>query len=91
MTSGGTCRCHISADCCVGNLSCVFYNNSMKTLTIRLPDALVSEIGREARVRRISKSAVVRERLMQIPLAADSQGSTAELIGDILKRSWQSF
>ena len=35
----------------------------MKTLTARLPDALVAEIEAEARERRRSKSDVVRERL----------------------------
>ena len=35
----------------------------MKTLTVRLPEPLVSEIEAESRARRISKSDVVRERL----------------------------
>jgi Arc/MetJ-type ribon-helix-helix transcriptional regulator len=35
----------------------------MKTLTVRLPEALVAEIAAESRQRRISKSDVVRERL----------------------------
>jgi len=33
----------------------------MKTLTVRLPDALVAEIEAESRRRRLSKSDVVRE------------------------------
>jgi hypothetical protein len=35
----------------------------MKTLTIRLPEALVADIGAESRVRKLSKSAIVRKRL----------------------------
>ena len=35
----------------------------MKTLTVRLPEALVAQIEAEARRRRLSKSDVVRERL----------------------------
>ena len=35
----------------------------MKTLSIRLPESLFVEIAREAEVRKISKSEVVRERL----------------------------
>lgn len=35
----------------------------MKTLTVRLPEAIVADIEEESRGRRISKSDVVRERL----------------------------
>jgi Arc/MetJ-type ribon-helix-helix transcriptional regulator len=35
----------------------------MKTLTVRLPDALVADIEAESRARKVSKSDVVRERL----------------------------
>ena len=35
----------------------------MKTLTVRLPEALVAQIGAESRARRLSKSDIVRERL----------------------------
>jgi Arc/MetJ-type ribon-helix-helix transcriptional regulator len=35
----------------------------MKTLTVRLPDALVAQIEAESRERNMSKSDVVRERL----------------------------
>lgn len=59
----------------------------MKTLTVRLPEALVAEIETESRGRRISKSDVVRERLQRrggrvarrpAPLAA-----IADLIGSV--------
>lgn len=39
----------------------------MKTLTVRLPDALVNEIEHESQTRRVSKSDVVRERLAATP------------------------
>ncbi len=35
----------------------------MKTLTVRVPEALVAQIDAESRQRRISRSDVVRERL----------------------------
>ena len=35
----------------------------MKTLTVRLPEALVAQIAAESRRRKLSKSAVVPERL----------------------------
>jgi Arc/MetJ-type ribon-helix-helix transcriptional regulator len=52
----------------------------MKTITVRLPDALAAQIETESRERRLSKSAVVRERLQHprsrrrqpVPLAAIS-------------------
>ena len=62
----------------------------MKTLTVRLPDVLVSEIERESRTRRVSKSDVVRERLHQPRRPSDGGGSMGELIGDILQASWRA-
>jgi hypothetical protein len=56
----------------------------MKTLTIRLPDSLVAEIEREARIRRISKSTVVRERLARQRRTAPPIGSMRDLIGDLI-------
>lgn len=35
----------------------------MKTLTVRLPDAIVAEINAESKERNVSKSDIVRERL----------------------------
>jgi len=63
-----------------------YYNQSMKTLTVRLPEALVADIEAESRVRRRSKSDVVRERLSRLtktrrrpqPLSA-----VADLIGSV--------
>ena len=59
----------------------------MKTLTVRLPEPLVSEIEAESRARNISKSDVVRERLR--PSAArrrarpDPLHDIADLIGSV--------
>ncbi|HEV2391299.1 MAG TPA: CopG family transcriptional regulator [Verrucomicrobiae bacterium] len=61
----------------------------MKTLTVRLPEVLAAEIEHESRSRGVSKSDVVRERLHQ-PQGATACGNTTELIGDILRASWQA-
>ena len=56
----------------------------MKTLTIRLPDSLVTEIERESRARSVSKSDVVRERLRQPYRPAGQRGSMRDLLGDLI-------
>jgi Arc/MetJ-type ribon-helix-helix transcriptional regulator len=56
----------------------------MKTLTVRLPDSLVTEIEHESQVRRVSKSDVVRERLHQPRQAAVAGGTMRELLGDLI-------
>jgi hypothetical protein len=56
----------------------------MKTLTVRLPDSLVTEIEHESRARRVSKSDVVRERLHHPQVATSAGGSMRELIGDLI-------
>ena len=56
----------------------------MKTLTVRLPDALVREIEHESQSRRISKSDVVRERLYQPQRAVREGGSMRDLAGDLI-------
>ncbi len=37
----------------------------MKTLVVKIPEALDAELTRQARLRRVTKSALVRERLEQ--------------------------
>lgn len=58
----------------------------MKTLTVRLPEALVADIEEESRGRRVSKSDVVRERL-SLPVRSRpprmSAGSIADLVGSV--------
>ena len=56
----------------------------MKTLTVRLPEALVAEIEEESRARRLSKSDVVRERLAQPYHAGERGNRLRELIGDLI-------
>lgn len=58
----------------------------MKTLTVRLPEALVAEIEAESRARRLSKSDVVRERLSTNgtqPDQARALDDIADLIGSV--------
>jgi hypothetical protein len=58
----------------------------MKTLTVRLPEALVAEIEAESRQRRRSKSDVVRERLSLAgrPRSRRSPPAIADLIGSVV-------
>jgi len=59
----------------------------MKTLTVRLPEALAAEIEAESQRRKISKSAVVRERLERAPRRPrrppPSLAAIADLIGSV--------
>jgi hypothetical protein len=59
----------------------------MKTLTVRLPEPLVSEIEAESRARKISKSDVVRERLRPSAKPGrrrpDPLHDVADLIGSV--------
>jgi len=60
----------------------------MKTVTVRLPEALIAEIDAESRERRISKSDVVRERLEAGTGYASSSRSEgfdriADLVGSV--------
>ena len=59
----------------------------MRTLTVRLPEALAANIEAESRERKISKSDVVRERLEraddgQVPLPG-ALAAIADLIGTV--------
>jgi hypothetical protein len=58
---------------------------SVKTLTVRLPEALAAQIETESRARRISKSDVVRERLAASSrrAAPASFAAIADLIGSV--------
>ncbi len=62
----------------------------MRTLTVRLPESLVTEIERESQVRRVSKSDVVRGRLQQSGCALKAAASMKDTIGDILDGSWSA-
>ncbi len=68
----------------------------MKTLTVRLPEALAAEIEAESRERQRSKSDVIRERLIRAEKSrskarlpdsiADLVGSVAALPADLSER-----
>jgi Ribbon-helix-helix protein, copG family len=58
----------------------------MKSLTIRLPDALARRIEQESLARRVSKSDIVRERLDQSTLPPLPDGG----IRDILEAGWRA-
>ncbi len=55
----------------------------MKTLTVRLPEGLVTQIEAEAQARRISKSDVVRERLAA-PADDNKQPHHLDAIKDLI-------
>lgn len=56
----------------------------MKTLTVRLPDALVAQIEAESRERNVSKSDVVRERLQQPVQPARGAPAALRAIADLI-------
>jgi hypothetical protein len=56
----------------------------MKTLTIRLPDALISQIEGESRRRKLSKSDIVRERLTSAGAARRRRPATFDAIADLI-------
>lgn len=62
----------------------VYYNAIMKTLTIRLPEMLVAEIEAESRLRKLSKSDVVRERLTLPTGRQRRRVPTLDAIGDLV-------
>ena len=54
---------NLSSAFCLADMALPYYNARMKTLTVRLPEAVVAQIEAESRGRKLSKSDVVRERL----------------------------
>jgi Arc/MetJ-type ribon-helix-helix transcriptional regulator len=56
----------------------------MKTLTVRLPEALVAQIEAESRRRKLSKSDVVRERLAQTGGTRRRPPSSLDAIADLV-------
>jgi Arc/MetJ-type ribon-helix-helix transcriptional regulator len=56
----------------------------MKTLTVRLPEALVAQIDAESRRRRLSKSDVVRERLTLAPKSRRRKPAPLDGIADLI-------
>jgi Arc/MetJ-type ribon-helix-helix transcriptional regulator len=56
----------------------------MKRLTVRLPDALASEIEGESHRRKVSKSEVVRQRLGWAPQAHSTTVRSLDAIADLI-------
>jgi Arc/MetJ-type ribon-helix-helix transcriptional regulator len=56
----------------------------MKTLTVRLPEALVAEIEAESRARKLAKSDVVRERLSRRAGASRRRRLPLDAIADLI-------
>jgi Arc/MetJ-type ribon-helix-helix transcriptional regulator len=56
----------------------------VKTLTVRLPEPLVSEIEAESRGRGCSKSDIVRERLQRAASATQDQASPLDGLADLI-------
>ena len=56
----------------------------MKTLTVRLPEALVADIETESRGRKLSKSDVVRERLSLAAGSARRRSAPLHAIADLV-------
>ena len=65
-------------------MTAVYYTQSMRSVTVRLPDQLVSEIEAESRERNCAKSDVVRERLRRGPGPASSPSARLNLIADLI-------
>ncbi len=56
----------------------------MKSLTVRLPEALVAQIEAESRARKLSKSDVVRERLRLAPASRRRRPELLHAIADLV-------
>jgi Arc/MetJ-type ribon-helix-helix transcriptional regulator len=56
----------------------------MKTLTVRLPDALAAQIEAESRRRKLSKSDVVRERLTRREGSRRRRPALLDAISDVI-------
>jgi len=56
----------------------------MKTLTVRLPEALVAQIEAESRCRKLSKSDVVRERLTRPEKSRPRNPALLDGIADVV-------
>ena len=56
----------------------------MKTLTVRVPEALVAQIETESRRRKLSKSDVVRERLSRAPQSRQRSPASFDAIADLI-------
>jgi hypothetical protein len=65
-------------------MSTMQYTAVMKTLTVRLPDAVVAQIEAESRRRKLSKSGVVRERLTGAERSRRRPPALLDAVADII-------
>jgi len=65
-------------------LPITYYNPWMKTLTVRLPEALVAQIEAESRKRKLSKSDIIRERLSHADQSNRQLPASYEAIADLI-------
>jgi hypothetical protein len=54
-----------------------YYPVIMRTISVKLPDALHSQLAREAKARRVTKSSLVRESLEKALLEQPSAGAVS--------------
>lgn len=65
-------------------MALLYYTPAVKTLTVRLPETLVFNIEEESRVRKVSKSDVIRERLRYPARSARSRRAPSDPIADLV-------
>lgn len=65
-------------------MTAVYYARRMRSLTVRLPDQLATEIEAESHERNCAKSDVVRERLKRGAGPASSSSGRLNLIADLI-------
>ncbi len=56
----------------------------MKTITVRLPEVLAAEIEAESRLRKVSQSDVIRDRLQLAGRRASHPSTALEAIADLI-------
>lgn len=64
-------------------MTVMYYNATMRVLTVRLPESLAAEIEAESRARKVSKSDIVRERLERAPAATEPNAPSYQ-IADVI-------
>jgi Arc/MetJ-type ribon-helix-helix transcriptional regulator len=62
----------------------MYYARAVKTLTVRLPEALAVDIEEKSRARKVSKSDVIRERLRYPARSARSRRVPPDPIADLV-------
>jgi Ribbon-helix-helix protein, copG family len=67
----------------LATLPIAYYTLGMKSLTVRLPEALAAQLAAESRARKISRSDVVRERLA-LAVRPRRQAAPLEAIADLI-------